>query len=216
MPVSSSIDAVLFDFGGVFTGSPFQAIDRYAERQGVEPAVMLEVIFGPYHVDTDHPWHQCERGEIGLFDAFSQITRDAEARGLRFDAAELFGSMAHDPFDRTLVVDLVRTVRARGIRTAVVTNNVREYGDTWRGMIPVDELFDVVIDSCQLGVRKPDPAIYLAALEQLGVDDPSRAVFLDDYEGNVAAARALGLHGIVVGYDPQPALDELAALLEAS
>jgi putative hydrolase of the HAD superfamily len=162
--VTSSIAAVLFDFGGVFTGSPFRAIEAYAARQDVEPAVLMEVVFGSYHVDTDHPWHRCERGELGLLEAFAQITAAAEAQGLRFDAAELFGSMADDPFDRTIVVELVRDVRARGIRTAVVTNNVREYGDTWKRMIPVDELFDAVIDSCELGVRKPDPAIYLTAL----------------------------------------------------
>jgi len=214
--VTSSIEAVLFDFGGVFTGSPFQAIDKYAAAQGVEPEDLMDLVFGSYHTDTDHPWHQCERGELGLGEAFTQITANATEAGIRFDAGELFSSMAEDPFDRTIVVDLVRSVRARGIRTAVVTNNVAEYGSTWRKMIPIDELFDAVIDSCEIGVRKPNPAIYHAALEQLGVHDPSRAVFLDDYEGNVAAARALGMHGILVGYDPQPALDELTALLEAS
>ena len=214
--MTSSIEAVLFDFGGVFTGSPFQAIDKYAAAQGVEPEDLMELVFGSYHADTDHPWHQCERGELGLGDAFTQITANAHAAGIRFDSGELFSSMAEDPFDRTIVVDLVRSVRARGIRTAVVTNNVAEYGSTWRRMIPVDELFDAVIDSCEIGVRKPNPAIYHVALEQLGVREPSRAVFLDDYEGNVVAARALGIHGILVGYDPQPALDELTALLEAS
>lgn len=214
--MTSSIEAVLFDFGGVFTGSPFQAIDKYAAAQGVEPEDLMELVFGSYHADTDHPWHQCERGELGLGEAFTQITANATEAGIRFDAGELFSSMAEDPFDRTIVVDLVRSVRARGIRTAVVTNNVAEYGSTWRKMIPIDELFDAVIDSCEIGVRKPNPAIYHAALEQLGVHEPSHAVFLDDYEGNVAAARALGMHGILVGYDPQPALDELTALLEAS
>ena len=214
--MTSSIEAVLFDFGGVFTGSPFQAIDKYAAAQGVEPQDLMDLVFGSYHADTDHPWHQCERGELGLGEAFTQITANATEAGIRFDAGELFSSMAEDPFDRTIVVDLVRSVRARGIRTAVVTNNVAEYGSTWRKMIPIDELFDAVIDSCEIGVRKPNPAIYHAALEQLGVHEPSHAVFLDDYEGNVAAARALGMHGILVGYDPQPALDELTALLEAS
>lgn len=214
--VTSSIEAVLFDFGGVFTGSPFQAIDKYAAAQGVDRDDLMLLVFGSYHADTDHPWHQCERGELGLVEAFTQITASATDAGIRFDAGELFSGMADDPYDRTIVVDYVRSVRARGIRTAVVTNNVAEYGSTWRTMIPIDELFDAVIDSCEIGVRKPNPAIYHTALEQLGVTDPSRAVFLDDFEGNVIAARELGLHGIVVGYDPQPALDELTVLLEAS
>jgi epoxide hydrolase-like predicted phosphatase len=211
-----SIEAVLFDFGGVFTASPFQAITVYAESQGADPGHLMEVVFGPYDIDTDHPWHRLERGETTMAAAFSEISDSATAAGLRFDAAELFGHMGSDPYDRTLVVEFVRETRTRGVRTAVVTNNVREYGSAWRGMIPVDELFDVVIDSSELGIRKPNPAIYLTALDQLGVAEPSRAVFLDDYAGNVDAARAVGLLGIVVGVDPQPALEELAALLEES
>lgn len=214
--MTSSIQAVLFDFGGVFTASPFVAIDTYASVQGVDPAELLEVVFGSYDVDTDHPWHQCERGELGMADAFAQIAATATASGMRFDAGELFGGMTNDPFDRTIVVDVVRDVRARGYRTAVVTNNIREYGSTWRKMIPVDELFDEIVDSCELGVRKPNPVIYEIALERLGVDEPAQAVFLDDFEGNVVAARKLGLHGIVVAADPRPALDELHALLEES
>jgi len=214
--MTSSIEAVLFDFGGVFTGSPFQAIDKYAAAEGVAPEQLMALVFGSYDADTDHPWHQCERGELGMVDAFTQITASAADAGVRFDAGELFSGISDDPFDRTIVVEYVRSVRARGLRTAVVTNNVAEYGSTWRTMIPIDELFDAVIDSCEIGVRKPNPAIYHAALEQLGVRDPSRAVFLDDFEGNVIAARQLGMHGIVVGYNPQAALDELTALLEAS
>ena len=216
MGVTSSIEAVLWDFGGVFTASPFVAIDTYAAAQGVDAADLLEVVFGSYDSDTDHPWHRCERGELGLGDAFSAIAAAATDAGMRFDAGELFSGMANDPFDRTIVIDAVRATRARGIRTAIVTNNVREYGETWKRMIPIDELFDTVVDSCELGVRKPNPAIYEIALERLGVSDPSRAVFLDDFYGNVVAARNLGLHGIVVAPDPRPALRELTVLLEAS
>jgi putative hydrolase of the HAD superfamily len=211
-----TIEAVLFDFGGVFTASPFEAIATYAHDQGADPRHMMDVVFGPYDADTDHPWHRLERGETTMVEAFTEIAASAREAGLTFDAIELFGHMRSDPYDRNVVVQFVRDTRARGVRTAVVTNNVREYGASWRGMIPIDELFDVVIDSSELGIRKPNPAIYLAALEQLGVDDPSHAVFLDDYAGNVEAARAVGLHGIVVGIDPQPALDELHALLEDS
>ena len=63
-------------------------------------------------------------------------------------------------------------------------------------------------------MRKPNPVIYFTALERLGVSNPAHAVFLDDFEGNVIAARNLGMHGIVVGDDPREALDELVALLD--
>ena len=105
-------------------------------------------------------------------------------------------------------------VRAKGLRTAIVTNNIREYGDAWRSQFPLDELFDAIVDSCEEGVRKPDPEIFQTALVRVGVDDASRAIFLDDFPGNVAAARAMGMHAILVGDDPTPALDELTALLD--
>jgi len=207
------IEAVVFDYGGVFTPSPFGAAHAYAAAQGVEPDVLIAIVFGAYGTDSDHPWHRLERGELAFADALTAIGAEADAAGVRFDAGEMFRGMLDDGIDRSVVVDHVRGLRARGIRTAILTNNIREYGDTWRGHIGVDELFDAVVDSCLEGVRKPDPAIYQLALDRLGVDEPGRAVFLDDFEGNVTAARAIGMHGIVVGPDPRPALEELEILV---
>ena len=78
-------------------------------------------------------------------------------------------------------------------------------------------LFDVIVDSCLEGIRKPDPAIYRLALDRLGVgdDEAHRTAFLDDFEQNVHAAREVGMHGILVGTDPRPALAELEALVGA-
>ena len=90
-----------------------------------------------------------------------------------------------------------------GYRTGIITNNVREFGDGWRALIPVDELFEFVVDSSHVGVRKPDPRIFALALEQLGCPDPASCVFLDDHPANVAAARALGMLAIHVGPDPR-------------
>jgi putative hydrolase of the HAD superfamily len=213
---NATIDAVLWDYGGVFTASPFGAAHAYAHAQGADPDVLVNVVFGPYDTDTDHAWHRLERGELALTDAIPEISADAAAAGLRFDLLELFGSMRADEFDRTVVVDTVRSVRARGIRTAIITNNIREYGDAWRGQLAINELFDLVVDSSAEGVRKPDPAIFHLTLERLGVGDPSRAVFLDDFPGNVAAARRLGIHAILVADDPRPALASLDGLLGPS
>jgi putative hydrolase of the HAD superfamily len=208
-----TFEAVLWDYGGIFTASPFAAAHAYARSQDVEPEEMLRVVFGSYDTDTDHVWHQLERGEISFVDALTAIKADAEAAGFRFDSGEMFSMMVTDQIDRSLVVEAVRMVRAKGLRTAIVTNNIREYGDAWRNQFPLDELFDAVIDSSEEGVRKPDPAIFLTALERVGVADPTRAIFLDDFPGNVAAAEAMGMRGILVAEDPTPALDELIALV---
>ena len=210
----TTFEAVLWDYGGIFTASPFSAAHAYARSQAVDPHEMVRVVFGSYDSDTDHAWHQLERGEISFVDALTRIKADAEAAGMRFDSGEMFSMMVIDEIDRTLVVEAVRMVRAKGLRTAIVTNNIREYGDAWRSQFPLDELFDAIIDSSEEGVRKPDPEIFHTALERVGVNEPSRAIFLDDFPGNVAAASALGMHSILVGADPTPALDELAALLE--
>jgi putative hydrolase of the HAD superfamily len=82
----------------------------------------------------------------------------------------------------------------------------------WRSLVPVDELFDAVVDSSEVGMRKPNPAIYHHALEQLGGIAPEHAVFLDDSPGNVEGARRAGLQGILVT-DPLDAVAELDALL---
>jgi epoxide hydrolase-like predicted phosphatase len=207
-----SIDAVLWDFGGIFTPSPFGAAHAYAESEGIDPVEFVELVFGKYDDDTDHVWHQLERGEVTMVDALAQISAEAQARGLPFDLFKMFTSLGQD-HDRTIVVETVRKVREHGVRTAIVTNNIREYGDAWRGMVPVDELFDVIVDSCEEGIRKPDPRIFMIALERLGVENAERAVFLDDFDGNINAARALGMHGILVTGDPQPAMDELLHLV---
>ena len=109
--------------------------------------------------------------------------------------------------------DAARRLRKDGYRTAVVTNNVREFSHGWRGLVPVEELFDVAVDSSDCGLRKPNPAVFHHTLELLGGVAPNRAVFLDDSPGNVDGARRAGLHAIHVE-DPDAALAALDALLQ--
>lgn len=207
-----SVQAVLFDFGGVFMASPFAAVRAFGVQQGIDPDRVLELLFGAYDRDTDHPWHRLERGELSLL-AARQAIMELGAPEHRIDLFEALGSL-RDASVRADVVEMARGARARGVKTAIVTNNIREFGDGWRAMLPVDELFDVVVDSAHVGVRKPDPRIFRLALERLGVVAPETAVFLDDFPGNVAAAERLGMRGILVEDDHRPAMRALSALLE--
>lgn len=206
------IDAVLFDFGGVFTVSPFAAAREAGAQAGLGLDVALELCFGPAGADTDHPWHRLERGELPLRDAHAALLAMAAERGVGIDPFQLLSGLAREDTQREGVVARARAVKASGVRTALVTNNVAEFGETWRSMVPVDELFEVVVDSCKVGIRKPDPRIYTNALDALGVP-AGRAAFLDDHPPNVAAAEALGMRGIVVGDDRLAAFDALDALL---
>ena len=210
----SAIDAVLFDYGGVFTVSPFAAVSDLGREMGVDPQTLVATIFGPYDADTDHPWHQLERGEISLAKACEAIIALGKERGLDADPLKFLSSMANSgPGVHENVVACARGLRVEGYRTALVTNNAVEFREHWRKSLPLEELFHEVVDSCEEGVRKPDPRIFERTLERLGGVEPARTVFLDDYPGNVEAAERLGIRGVLVGADPAPALAELAGLL---
>ncbi|HEU4429011.1 MAG TPA: HAD-IA family hydrolase, partial [Myxococcota bacterium] len=102
---------------------------------------------------------------------------------------------------------------ARGYRTALVTNNIVEFRDSWRKMVPADELFDVIVDSSAVRMRKPNPAIFHHTLELLGGIAPHECLFLDDAASNVEAAERLGIRGVLVRPDLRDALAALDALL---
>lgn len=213
-----ALRAFLFDFGGVFTDSPFTAVEEYAGMIGADPRIVSEIVFGSYAHDGVHPWHRLERGEIGLDVTRTEILALGRARGLEVDLWDLFTRMAaSDPSagagTRTELVALVRELRRRGYRTGMITNNVREFGDAWRSLIPVAELFEFVVDSSLVGVRKPDPRIFHIALAELGDVLAPQCVFLDDHPANVEAARALGMRAIHVGPDPARTVADIGDLL---
>lgn len=207
----TAFDAVLFDYGGVFTISPFAAVEDRGADLGVDPKLLVDTIFGPYDSDTDHPWHRLERGEVSLEAAVREIIALGNQHGIDANPFKFFAAMGIGGIHQS-VVDCALRLRAEGCRTALVTNNAAEFRDGWRKSIPVDDLFDVIVDSSEEGVRKPDPRIFERTLERLGVE-ASRAVFLDDYAGNIAAAEALGIRGVLVGPDPDLAVAEVDRLI---
>lgn len=206
-------DAVVFDLSGVVISSAFDAIaDIVSGAESREAALAL--LLGPYDRDTDHMWHRVERGEVAITEWVGWVAGEAEAAGVTIDW-EGFGSMMGRLTVHEVIVDRVRSLRDEGYRTALCTNNVKEGSQAWRELVPVDDLFDAVVDSSEVGLRKPDPRIYRLTLDRLGVDDPARAVFLDDHPGNVAGAERAGLAGLLVG-DPVAAVAALDALLLAA
>jgi epoxide hydrolase-like predicted phosphatase len=208
--------AVIFDFGGVFIDSPFTALTRAAVERDLDPDQMLGVIFGPYDQDTDHPWHRLERGEITVFEARDHIVAaSVEEIGRQVDPFDLLSAMSGSEI-RAEMVDFCRSVRADGLRTGLLTNNAKEFEDFWRPLIPLDELFDDVVDSSEVGLRKPDARIYELALGRLGVD-AADAVFVDDAPGNVAGAERVGIRSVLIGperADVPAALDQLRRLVD--
>ncbi len=131
------------------------------------------------------------------------------------DPLKFFASMARSGGGgvREPVVEAARRTRQRGVKSALLTNNVAAFREQWRRSLPLQELFHEVVDSSEVAMRKPDPRIFLMTLERLGVA-PERAIFLDDYPGNIDAANALGIRGVLVADDPSGALADLEALLD--
>jgi len=208
-----AFESVLFDFGGVYIGSPFPAFVREAEHLGIDPTTLIELTFGPMEHDSDHPWHRAERGELDMGRVRKEIIALCAEAGLEIDPFVILArSMAPHSEGHPDVVGCTRELRAAGYRTGLVTNNVLEIRERWRAVLPLDELFDVVVDSSEVGMRKPSPGIYELTLGMLEGTEAERAIFLDDLPANVRAAENLGMRGILVGEDPVTAIAELRIL----
>ena len=214
----AKVEAVLWDVGGVFLPSPFTKLRSHAADQGLDGDQLLELVFGPYHEDTDHPWHQLERGQMTFDACNAALIALAAEEGVDVDPMAVLMNMGGDGMRivRDDVVAAAVGAKASGRRSAIVTNNIKEFSDGWRGLFEdLDAMADVIVDSSAIGLRKPDPAIFRFALDELGGIAPEAAVFLDDAPGNIAAAQALGIHAILVEDDYQPALAELGEALAA-
>jgi epoxide hydrolase-like predicted phosphatase len=206
-----ALDAVIFDLGGVLARNGRHS-DLAARFPAEHAATLLPLLVGPFEEDTDHPWHRLERGEI-TFDEYRRASAELLAeRGITLPAPADRGGGGDDFRFHTndAVVALVHELRGRGVRCGVLTNNVAELRPLWQGMLPFGELFDDVVDSSAVGMRKPNPAIYRLALDRLGVT-ADRAAFLDDVPANVAAAEGVGMRGVVVDVDPTAAVSTVRA-----
>ena len=206
--------AVLFDFGGVITEPMGPMFEAVAAAAGAEAHEVAALLIGAYDRD-DHPLNQVEVGKMSFAELCDWARAEGASRGWRLELAPMIDHLEAVAV-RPAMLDGVAGLRRRGYRTAVVTNNFKEITALWRARVDIDALFDTVVDSCEVGVRKPDPRIYHLALERLGGISPEDAVLLDDFEVNLAGARAIGMHGIHVGADTDAALAELEDLLAAS
>lgn len=192
--------AVIFDFGGVFIDSPFAAMVAAAEERGTSAEELSLAVFGAYDQDTDHPWHRLERGEITMEQAREQIMVSHKLPdGSPLDPFEILMVLAGGGV-RDEMVGFCRELKQRGLRTSLLTNNAKEFEDFWKPLLPLDELFEDVVDSSEVGMRKPAAAIYELALGRLALQ-ASQVVFVDDAPGNVAGARAVGITSVLMGQD---------------
>ena len=194
---------MLFDFGGVITDSPFDAFRRYEQDHGL-PDGFIRGVNATNHLDN--AWARLERNELD-FDAFCEaFEAETLAAGGRIDAPDLFAM-----FSGQLRPEMVEAVRRCGehFKTGLLTNNFVTpiSASGYSALAEVLAMFDAVVESSVVGVRKPDERFYLIACDALDVS-PRQSVFLDDLGVNLKPARALGMATIKVT-DTSSALTEL-------
>ena len=209
------VDAVAFDFGGVLIHALVPAIHVQAERHDVEPAAMLEVLMGDPDVDGDHPWHRAERGELDVTEIQGQLDPYATAHGVTLHGDEIDVILGPKDYGvQDVLLARITSLRDEGYRTALVTNSFREFRQTLEELLDLPQLFDVVVDSSQVGARKPSARLFEILLDRLDLP-ADRVLFLDDFAGNIAGAQAAGLRTIHVT-DVHAALTELDAVLSGT
>lgn len=204
----STIEAVIWDFGGVISASPFEAFARYERERGLPTGFLRSVNARNPH---ENAWALLERSECtaGEFDAL--FAAESAALGHAVRGAEVLALL--DGAIRPEMVEALRRIRER-MRTGCITNNFTVDdvdAPTMSDKSAVMALFHHVIESAKAGVRKPDPRIYRMMTDALAVS-PQRCVYLDDLGINLKPARELGMRTIKV-QEPATALDELEAIV---
>ena len=209
------IKAVLWDFGGVITTSPFEAFNRFEAEHNL-PADVIRTINATN--PERNAWAQLESSRISVDEFDEAFAREARALGHEIRGQQVLALLSGDL--RPRMVSALRTIKSR-FRTGCITNNIKNQGEG-PGMArdgerasrfaEVMDLFDVVVESSKVGIRKPDPEIYRIACRYMNIS-PDEAVFLDDLGINLKPARQLGMKTIKV-IDADQALDELGTYLE--
>jgi putative hydrolase of the HAD superfamily len=211
----AAIAAVVWDFGGVLITPITGLVDEVAAWHGVTMSEMLEVLLGPGDRSTpDHPWHRAERGEIPTDAMQAAAVPFAEAVGLTLRGDEYERLLCGEFVVRDDIVQRVGRLRQEGFRTGLLTNSFKEFRPIIEQRVPF-EIFDVVVDSSEVGLRKPDPEIFDLTTERLGVRH-DEVLYLDDFAGNVAGARAAGWRTIHVTGGDHIIADLDAALAESA
>jgi putative hydrolase of the HAD superfamily len=208
------IRAVISDFGGVLTTPLTGSFQGIADKSGVTLAALGQALAALQERAGAHPLYELECG---------RMTESVFVEGLRGALSEQLGrEIVMDGFADTLwdglfanepMIAFMASLRAEGLRMALLTNNVREWQLRWRALAPIDEIFELVIDSAFVGVRKPDPEIYELAVAGLGLR-AQECLFVDDIAVNCEAAVAAGMQAVVFR-DTEQAIAEIRAALTA-
>ncbi len=205
------IKALISDFGGVLTTPLAAGFLAYQEEASISLAELGTAMQEVADAYGEHPLYALERGEISE----GEFARRLQERlHVGFDMERLRQLYFERIEPNAPMIAFVGAQRRRGLRTALLTNNVREWEPLWRAKLPeLEDIFELVVDSAFVGMRKPEPGIYELTLERLGGEvKPEECLFVDDFEINCEAARALGMTAVRFEHADQ-AIPELESAL---
>ena len=211
--MDKTFDAVVFDYGGVMITSITNKFIPLAERAETSVEVIREIVMGPLHVSTNHPWHRAERGEIAL----GQIQKELEPYADKY-SVKLYGDEIETVYSNTksglttpytIIEPMIQKaieVQKRGFSIALLTNLFTEFYPTVKKELE-EVKFDAWVASSEEGTRKPEAKIYEITEELLQVSG-EKILFLDDFEPNLIAAEKAGWSVIKVT-NPLDAIKDL-------
>jgi putative hydrolase of the HAD superfamily len=206
------ITTVISDFGGVLTTPLVQSFAAVQDQTGIRFEELGRAMGQIQEEDGKHPLFELETGRLSEADFLGKIGDALEpALGHRPELhrfREIYFEALHP---NEPMIELMREAKASGLRMGLLTNNVREWEPLWRSMLPVDEIFELVVDSGFVGCRKPDREIYDLTLERMGVE-AGECLFIDDTDVNCDAARELGMAAVHYVHNEQ-AIPEIRSAL---
>ena len=210
------VKAVISDFGGVLTTPLLNSFGAIQDEIGIEAGMLGRAMQRIAEQDGEHPLYELERGRLTETEFLGALKRELAVDLGHEPELHRFADIYFEALDvNEPMITLMRESRSRGYRMALLTNNVREWEPHWRAMVPVDEIFEVIVDSAFVGLRKPEPEIYELTVERLGDGlGPRDCLFIDDVEVNVDAALELGMRAVHFR-DNEQAIPEIEAALAA-
>jgi putative hydrolase of the HAD superfamily len=208
----AEIKTIVSDFGGVLTTPLLGSFMAFQDETGISTENLGKAMAAMAESEGENPLYKLERGQIAEPEFLEGLSVALEPllghrpHLLRFK--EIYFEALHPNEE---MIALMRELKGVGYRMALLTNNVREWEPLWRSMLPVDEIFETVVDSAFVGVRKPEARIYELTLERIATPAES-CLFIDDFEHNCEGARALGMNAVHFRDNTQ-AIPEIRAAL---
>lgn len=207
------ITTIISDFGGVLTTPLINSFMAVQDRTGIPMEALGKAMAAAHEEQGVHPLFELECGRVSEVAFLETLGDYLEPELGHRPELHNFKEMYFEALDpNEELFASYRELHAESYRMALLTNNVREWEPLWRAMLPIDEIFEIVVDSAFVGHRKPDREIYEITLERLGNPPPSDVVFIDDFEHNVEAARELGWNAIRF-HETEQVLTDLGEML---